>query len=153
MQSHCIKSPVHLLCLRSMSNAVSPWWHHVVIQASTFSWCPDLCLHDRTPSLHSYTTHTLANMLLSTHTFFWGPWVYSFQLSQHTCTFLLPPLYFPQRSTKELKLSGQNMQGFLEPLVHFSYKPLTLPVFFPHIFAFYLFLPHWLNPGWSLLKV
>lgn len=84
-----IKIPVHLPCLRSMSHTGPLWWHHIVVEAFPLDWLADLCLHDRTPSLHPRTAHILTNtyLLLSTGNFFKMALVYSFLLSQHTHTF------------------------------------------------------------------
>lgn len=58
------------------------WWHHVVVEAFPLGLLADLCLRDRTPSLHPHTAHILANtyLLISTGNFSKGLW------SIHSCS-------------------------------------------------------------------
>lgn len=87
MLRYLIKIPVHLPRLRSMSHAGPLWWHHIVVEAFPFGRLADLCLRDRTPSLHPHTAHILANtyLLLSTGNFSRGLWsIHSCSLSTHS---------------------------------------------------------------------
>lgn len=128
------------------------WWHHVVVEAFPLGLLADLCLCDRTPSLQRHTAHILAHthLLLSTGNFSTRLWSVHSD-SFNTLTFLLPPLFFPRRSTSSRDLLD-SVSGILKPPVIFYYETLTQAPF-SHISVVCLLPPSRLNPGWSLLNV
>lgn len=116
-----------------MSHAGPLWWHHAVVEAFPLGRLADLCLHDRTPSLHPHAAHILANtyLLLSTGNFSGGLW------SVHSCSLNTLTLF-----SRLLCISHGGLQvdvtfwtvraGFLGPPVIFSHE---LYCFFPPYFC------------------